>query len=140
MVASTRSTASMANRRRTLSTFFDSVAAIHANTLATPPAAQPAANSAGATFLASVRTLQREPFDMKISKSVRQKLFEDKNGRFSGTESHASALFAKMVSALQTAFVTEDIGFAPLFVLDNATLAIREEAKACGTCGWYVYA
>ncbi|KAK3236712.1 hypothetical protein CYMTET_53164 [Cymbomonas tetramitiformis] len=58
---------------------------------------------------------------MKVSKSVRQKLFEDKNGRFSGTECHASALFARMVSALQTAFVTEDIGFAPLFLLDDAT-------------------
>ncbi|KAK3235092.1 hypothetical protein CYMTET_54683 [Cymbomonas tetramitiformis] len=129
MVASTRSTANMAHRRRTLNTIFDSVAARHANTPATPPAAQPAANSAGATFLASVRTLQREHFDMKIAKSVRQKLFENKDGRFSGTESHASALFAKMVSALQTAFVTEDLGFAPLFVLDDATLAVRVEAN-----------
>ncbi|KAK3242959.1 hypothetical protein CYMTET_47387 [Cymbomonas tetramitiformis] len=129
MVASTRATASMANRRRALSTIFDSAAARHANTPATPPAAQPAANSAGATFLASVRTLQREHFDMKVSKSVRQKLFEDKNGRFSGTECHASALFARMVSALQTAFVTEDIGFAPLFLLDDATLPVRVEAN-----------
>ncbi|KAK3238527.1 hypothetical protein CYMTET_51468 [Cymbomonas tetramitiformis] len=92
MVASTRATASMANRRRALATIFDSEAARHANTPATPPAAQPAANSAGATFLASVRTLQREHFDMK------------------------------------TAFVTEDIGFAPLFLLDDATLPIRVEA------------
>ncbi|KAK3249584.1 hypothetical protein CYMTET_32880 [Cymbomonas tetramitiformis] len=131
MVASTRATASMANRRRALSTIFDSAAARHANTPATPPAAQPAANSAGAAFLASVRTLQREHFDMKVSKSVRQKLFEDKNGRFSGTECHASALFARMVSALQTTFVTaEDIGFAPLFLLDDATLPIRVEANA----------
>ncbi|KAK3278135.1 hypothetical protein CYMTET_13910 [Cymbomonas tetramitiformis] len=129
MVASTRSTASMANRRRALSTIFDSVAARHANTPATPPAAQPAANSAEAAFLASVRTLQREHFEMTIAKSVRQKLFENKDGRFSGTESHASALFAKMVSALQTAFVTEDLGFAPLFVLDDATLAVRVEAN-----------
>ncbi|KAK3251236.1 hypothetical protein CYMTET_39423 [Cymbomonas tetramitiformis] len=130
MVASTRATASMANRRRALATIFDSAAARHANTPATPPAAQPAANSAGAAFLASVRTLQREHFDMKVSKSVRQKLFEDKNGRFSGTECHASALFARMVSALQTAFVTEDIGFAPLFLLDDATLPVRVEANA----------
>ncbi|KAK3263736.1 hypothetical protein CYMTET_27469 [Cymbomonas tetramitiformis] len=130
MVASTRATASMANRRRALSTIFDSAAARHANTPATPPAAQPAANSAGATFLASVRTLQREHFDMKVSKTVRQKLFEDKNGRFSGTECHASALFARMVSALQTAFVTEDIGFAPLFLLDDATLPVRVEANS----------
>ncbi|KAK3286956.1 hypothetical protein CYMTET_5513 [Cymbomonas tetramitiformis] len=120
----------MANRRRALATIFDSAAARHADTPATPPAAQPAANSAGAAFLASVRTLQREHFDMKVSKSVRQKLFEDKNGRFSGTECHASALFARMVSALQTAFVTEDIGFAPLFLLDDATLPIRVEANA----------
>ncbi|KAK3241854.1 hypothetical protein CYMTET_48419 [Cymbomonas tetramitiformis] len=124
MVASTRATASMANRRRALSTIFYSAAARH-----TPPVAQPAANSAGATFLASVRTLQREHFDMKVSKSVRQKLFEDKNGQFSGTECHASALFARMVSALQTAFVTEDIGFAPLFLLDDATLPVRVEAN-----------
>ncbi|KAK3242965.1 hypothetical protein CYMTET_47352 [Cymbomonas tetramitiformis] len=130
MVASTRATASMANRRRALSTIFDFEAARHANTPATPPAAQPAANSAGATFLASVRTLQREHFDMKVSKSVRQKLFEDKNGRFSGTECHASALFARMVSALQAAFVTEDIGFAPLFLLDDAALPVRVEANS----------
>ncbi|KAK3274998.1 hypothetical protein CYMTET_16849 [Cymbomonas tetramitiformis] len=120
----------MANRRRALSTIFYSEAARHANTPATPPAAQPAANSAGAKFLASVRTLQREHFDMKVSKSGRQKLFEHKSGRFSGTdESHASALFNRMVSALQTAFVTEDIGFAPLFLLDNATLPISMEAN-----------
>ncbi|KAK3288601.1 hypothetical protein CYMTET_3937 [Cymbomonas tetramitiformis] len=130
MVASTRATASMASRRRALSTIFDSAAARHANTPATPPAAHPAANSAGATFLASVRTLQREHFDMKVSKTVRQKLFEDKNGRFSGTECHASALFARMVSALQTAFVTEDIGFAPLFLLGDATLPVRVEANS----------
>ncbi|KAK3234768.1 hypothetical protein CYMTET_54991 [Cymbomonas tetramitiformis] len=126
MVASTRATTSMANRRRALSTIFDLEAARHANTPATPPAA----NSAGATFLASVRTLQREHFDMKVSKSVRQKLFEDKNGRFSGTECHASALFTRMVSALQAAFVTEDIGFAPLFLLDDATLPVRVEANS----------
>ncbi|KAK3274213.1 hypothetical protein CYMTET_17590 [Cymbomonas tetramitiformis] len=34
-----------------------------------------------------------------------------------------------LVSALQTAFVTEDIGFAPLFLLDNATLPISVEAN-----------
>ncbi|KAK3272189.1 hypothetical protein CYMTET_19498 [Cymbomonas tetramitiformis] len=130
MVASTRATASMANRRRALSTIFDSAVARHANTPATaPPAAQPAANSAGATFLASVRTLQRKHFDMKVSKTVRQKLFEGKNVRFSGTECHASALFARMVSALQTTFVTEDIGFAPLFLLDDATLPVRVDAN-----------
>ncbi|KAK3252553.1 hypothetical protein CYMTET_38147 [Cymbomonas tetramitiformis] len=130
MVASTRSTASMAHRRRALSTIFYSVAASHAHTPATPAAAQPAANSARVAFLSSVRTLQREHFDMTIAKSVRQKLFENKDGRFSGTESHVSALFAKMVSALQTAFVTEDLGFAPLFVLDDATLSIRVEANS----------
>ncbi|KAK3250757.1 hypothetical protein CYMTET_39876 [Cymbomonas tetramitiformis] len=35
-----------------------------------------------------------------------------------------------MVFALQTAFVTEDIGFAPLFRLDDATLPIRVEANS----------
>ncbi|KAK3289612.1 hypothetical protein CYMTET_2969 [Cymbomonas tetramitiformis] len=35
-----------------------------------------------------------------------------------------------MVSALRTTFVTEDIGFAPLFRLDDATLSIRVEANA----------
>ncbi|KAK3284649.1 hypothetical protein CYMTET_7712 [Cymbomonas tetramitiformis] len=129
MVASTRSTASMANRRRTLSTIFDSVAARHANTPATPPAAQPPANSAGATFLASVRTLQRGHFDMKVAKHVQRKLFDGKEGRFSGAESHAAAIFTRMVSALQTIFVTEDIGFAPLFTLGDATLAVRVEAN-----------
>ncbi|KAK3239850.1 hypothetical protein CYMTET_50246 [Cymbomonas tetramitiformis] len=129
MVASTRSTASMAHRRRTLSTIFDSVAARHANTPATPPAAQPAANSAGATFLASVRTLQREHFDMKVAKHVQRKLFDGKEGRFSGAEPHAAAIFTRMVSALQAAFVTEDTGFLPLFTLDDATLAVRVEAN-----------
>ncbi|KAK3236124.1 hypothetical protein CYMTET_53730 [Cymbomonas tetramitiformis] len=66
---------------------------------------------------------------MKVSKHVQRKLFEGKIGRFSGTESHAAALFTRMVSALQTAFVTEDIGFAPLFTLDDATLAVRVEAN-----------
>ncbi|KAK3264544.1 hypothetical protein CYMTET_26725 [Cymbomonas tetramitiformis] len=129
MVASTRSTASMAHRRRTLSTIFDSVAARHANTPATPPAAQPAANSAGAAFLASVRTLQREHFDMKVAKHVQRKLFDGKEGRFSGAEPHAAAIFTRMVSALQAAFVTEDTGFLPLFTLDDATLAVRVEAN-----------
>ncbi|KAK3271205.1 hypothetical protein CYMTET_20433 [Cymbomonas tetramitiformis] len=66
---------------------------------------------------------------MKVPKAVRQKLFESKEGQFSGAECHASALFTRMVSALQTAFVTEDIGFAPLFLLDNATLPVRVEAN-----------
>ncbi|KAK3273055.1 hypothetical protein CYMTET_18687 [Cymbomonas tetramitiformis] len=67
---------------------------------------------------------------MEVSKAVRQKLFESKGGRFSGAECHASALFTRMVSALRTTFVTEDIGFAPtLFQLDNATLPVRVEAN-----------
>ncbi|KAK3279244.1 hypothetical protein CYMTET_12864 [Cymbomonas tetramitiformis] len=66
---------------------------------------------------------------MKVSKDVRQKMFKSKEGRFSGAECHASALFTRMVSALQTTFVTEDIGFAPLFQLDNATLPVRVEAN-----------
>ncbi|KAK3238843.1 hypothetical protein CYMTET_51183 [Cymbomonas tetramitiformis] len=66
---------------------------------------------------------------MKISKHVQRKLFEGKVGRFSGAESHAAALFTRMVSALHTAFVNEDIGFAPLFTLDDATLAVRVEAN-----------
>ncbi|KAK3286878.1 hypothetical protein CYMTET_5594 [Cymbomonas tetramitiformis] len=66
---------------------------------------------------------------MKVAKRVQRKLFDGKEGRFSGAESHAAALFTRMVSALQTAFVTEDIGFAPLFTLDDATLAVRVEAN-----------
>ncbi|KAK3272079.1 hypothetical protein CYMTET_19601 [Cymbomonas tetramitiformis] len=67
---------------------------------------------------------------MKVAKHVQRKLFDGKEGRFSGAESHAAALFTRMVSALQTAFVTEDIGFAPLFTLDDdATLAVRVEAN-----------
>ncbi|KAK3283404.1 hypothetical protein CYMTET_8895 [Cymbomonas tetramitiformis] len=62
---------------------------------------------------------------MKVCKAVQRKLFESKEDRFSGNESHASALFTRLVSALRTSFVTEDIGFAPLFTLDNAALAIR---------------
>ncbi|KAK3284399.1 hypothetical protein CYMTET_7947 [Cymbomonas tetramitiformis] len=120
----------MASRRRALAIIFYSEAARFANTSATPSAAAPAANSAGGTFLAAARTLQREHFDMKVSKAVRQKLFESKEGRFSGAEYHASALFTRMVSAMQTAFITEDIGFAPLFrLMDDATLPIRVEAN-----------
>ncbi|KAK3250441.1 hypothetical protein CYMTET_40171 [Cymbomonas tetramitiformis] len=64
-----------------------------------------------------------------VAKHVQRKLFDGKEGRFSGAESHAAAIFTRMVSALQTTFVTEDIGFAPLFTLDDATLAVRVEAN-----------
>ncbi|KAK3249460.1 hypothetical protein CYMTET_41117 [Cymbomonas tetramitiformis] len=66
---------------------------------------------------------------MKVAKHVQRKLFDGKEGKFSGAESHAVAIFTRMVSALQTAFVTEDIGFAPLFTLGDATLAVRVEAN-----------
>ncbi|KAK3255022.1 hypothetical protein CYMTET_35782 [Cymbomonas tetramitiformis] len=66
---------------------------------------------------------------MKVPKAVRQKIFESKEGRFSGTECHASTLFTRMVSALRTTFVTADIRFAPLFRLEDATLPIRVEAN-----------
>ncbi|KAK3258382.1 hypothetical protein CYMTET_32568 [Cymbomonas tetramitiformis] len=66
---------------------------------------------------------------MKVAKHVQRKLFDGKEGRFSGAESHAAAIFTKMVSALQTTFVIEDIGFFPLFTLDDATLAVRVEAN-----------
>ncbi|KAK3254725.1 hypothetical protein CYMTET_36070 [Cymbomonas tetramitiformis] len=124
----------MASRRRALGTIFDSEAARHANTPPTPLAPAPAAKSAGATFLAVARTLQREHFDVKVCKAVQRKLFESKEDRFSGNESHASALFTRLVSALQTSFVTQNIGFAPLFTLDNAALPIRVEAKNLCKC------
>ncbi|KAK3243360.1 hypothetical protein CYMTET_46980 [Cymbomonas tetramitiformis] len=101
MVASTRATASMANRRRALATIFDSAAARHANTPATPPAAQPAANSAGAAFLASVRTLQREHFDMKDGLCAADGIC------------HGGHWFC-----------------TPFPALDNATLPVRVEANA----------
>ncbi|KAK3246665.1 hypothetical protein CYMTET_43803 [Cymbomonas tetramitiformis] len=84
---------------------------------------------AGAKFIAAVRTLQREHFDGKVYKAVQRKLFESKEERFSGNESHASAIFARLVSALRTSIVTEDTGFAVLFTLEDAILPLRVEAN-----------
>ncbi|KAK3279258.1 hypothetical protein CYMTET_12851 [Cymbomonas tetramitiformis] len=121
MVATIRSTLGMASRRRSFATILYSAAARHAYTPQTLVTPTPAANSAGATFQA-VRTLQRDHFDVKVAKAVQRKLFESKEDRLSGSESHASAL--------RNAFVTEDLGVAALLTLDNATLAVRVKANA----------
>ncbi|KAK3250132.1 hypothetical protein CYMTET_40476 [Cymbomonas tetramitiformis] len=129
MVA-TRLTSSMASRRRSLATIFDSAAARNSVTPATPaPAGVPAANSAQAVFLAGVRSLTRERFDESVAKHVIRKCFREKHDRFTGTESNAQVLLSKLVPALQETFEAQDALFAPLFDLEDSTLAIRPEAN-----------
>ncbi|KAK3283979.1 hypothetical protein CYMTET_8348 [Cymbomonas tetramitiformis] len=120
----------MASRRRSLATIFDSAAARNSVTPATPaPAGAPAANSAQAVFLAGVRSLTRERFDESVAKHVIRKCFPDKHDRFTGTESNAQVLLSKLVPALQEAFEAEDALFAPMFDLEDPTLAVRPEAN-----------
>ncbi|KAK3253148.1 hypothetical protein CYMTET_37576 [Cymbomonas tetramitiformis] len=129
MVA-TRLTSSMASRRRSLATIFDSAAARNSVTPATPaPAGAPPANSAQAVFLAGVRSLTRERFDESVAKHVIRKCFPDKHDRFTSTESNAQVLLSKLVPALQEAFEAEDALFAPMFDLEDSTLAVRPEAN-----------
>ncbi|KAK3276904.1 hypothetical protein CYMTET_15055 [Cymbomonas tetramitiformis] len=120
----------MASRRRSLATIFDSAAARNSVTPATPaPAGVPAANSAQAVFLAGVRSLTRERFDESVAKHVIRKCFREKHERFTGTESNAQVLLVKLVPALQEAFEAHDVLFAPLFDLEDSTLAVRSEAN-----------
>ncbi|KAK3233859.1 hypothetical protein CYMTET_55876 [Cymbomonas tetramitiformis] len=124
MVA-TRLTSSMASRRRSLATIFDSAAARNSVTPATPaPAGVPAANSAQAVFLAGVRSLTRERFDESVAKHVIRKCFREKHDRFTGTESNAQVLLSKL-----EAFEAQDALFAPMFDLEDSTLAVRPEAN-----------
>ncbi|KAK3281761.1 hypothetical protein CYMTET_10471 [Cymbomonas tetramitiformis] len=120
----------MASRRCSLATIFDSAAARNSVTPATPaPAGVPAANSAQVVFLAGVRSLTRERFDESVAKHVIRKCFREKHERFTGTESNAQVLLAKLVPALQEAFEAHDVLFAPLFDLEDSTLAVRSEAN-----------
>ncbi|KAK3246060.1 hypothetical protein CYMTET_44389 [Cymbomonas tetramitiformis] len=120
----------MASRRRSLATIFDSAAARNSVTPATPaPAGVPAANSAQAVFLAGVRSLTRERFDESVAKHVIRKCFREKHDRFTGTESNAQVLLSKLVPALQEAFEAQDALFAPMFDLEDSTLAVRPEAN-----------
>ncbi|KAK3242776.1 hypothetical protein CYMTET_47550 [Cymbomonas tetramitiformis] len=129
MVA-TRLTSSMASRRRSLATIFDSAAARNSVTPATPATTGvPAANSAQAVFLAGVRSLTRERFDESVAKHVIRKCFREKHDRFTGTESNAQVLLSKLVPALQEAFEAQDALFAPMFDLEDSTLAVRPEAN-----------
>ncbi|KAK3287089.1 hypothetical protein CYMTET_5381 [Cymbomonas tetramitiformis] len=118
-------------RRRSLATIFDSAAARNSVTPATPaPAGVPVANSAQAVFLAGVRSLTRERFDESVAKHVIRKCFREKHPeRFTGTESNAQVLLAKLVPALQEAFEAQDVLFAPLSDLEDSTLAVRSEAN-----------
>ncbi|KAK3253490.1 hypothetical protein CYMTET_37258 [Cymbomonas tetramitiformis] len=120
----------MASRRRSLATIFDSAAARNSVTPATPaPAGVPAANSAHTVFLAGVRSLTRERFDESVAKHVIRKCFREKHDRFTGTKSNAQVLLSKLVPALQEAFEAQDALFAPLFDLEDSTLAVRPEAN-----------
>ncbi|KAK3241207.1 hypothetical protein CYMTET_49013 [Cymbomonas tetramitiformis] len=116
--------------RRSLVTIFDDAATRHATTPATPTvAAAPAAQSAGAVFLDEVRRLAKESFDERAAKLVIKNVYDDKHGRFHGTESHVSSVFARLVLALRDIFVTEEDAFSSLFDLEDATLPVRAEAN-----------
>ncbi|KAK3242515.1 hypothetical protein CYMTET_47803 [Cymbomonas tetramitiformis] len=120
----------MASRRRSFATIFDSAAARNSVTPATPPlGGVPAANSAQAVFLAAVRALTRERFDESVAKHVIRKCFREKHDRFTGTESNAQVLLSKLAPAIPEAFEAQDILFAPLFDLEQSTLAVRPEAN-----------
>ncbi|KAK3233115.1 hypothetical protein CYMTET_56566 [Cymbomonas tetramitiformis] len=128
MGTSTRS--HTAATRRSLVTIFDDATARHATTPATPTvAAAPAAQSAGAMFLDAVRRLAKESFDERAAKLVIKKVYDDRHGRFDGTESNVSSVFARLVLALRDIFVTEEAAFSSLFDLENATLPVRAEAN-----------
>ncbi|KAK3251378.1 hypothetical protein CYMTET_39282 [Cymbomonas tetramitiformis] len=125
MGTSTRSHTAAA--RRSLITIFDDAAARHATTPATPTVATaPAAQSAGALFLDAVRRLAKESFDERAAKLVIKKVYDDKHGRFNGTESNVSSVFARLVLALRDIFVTEESAVSSLF---DATLPVRAEAN-----------
>ncbi|KAK3237925.1 hypothetical protein CYMTET_52027 [Cymbomonas tetramitiformis] len=81
--------------------------------------AAPAAQSAGATFLATIRTLTRERFDQSVAKHVTKKCFQDKYDRFTGCERHAAVLFAKLIVGRWVA----------LFGHPDALLGVRILAK-----------
>ncbi|KAK3256025.1 hypothetical protein CYMTET_34825 [Cymbomonas tetramitiformis] len=120
----------MASRRRSLATIFDSAVVRNSVTPATPaPAGVPAANSAQAVFLAGVRSLTRERFDESVAKHVIRKCFREKHDRFTGTESNAQVLLSKLVPALEEAFEAERALFAPMFDLEDSSLAVRPEAN-----------
>ncbi|KAK3243438.1 hypothetical protein CYMTET_46904 [Cymbomonas tetramitiformis] len=129
MGTSTRSHTAAA--RRSLVTIFDDAAARHATTPATPTVtATPTAQSAGALFLDAVKRLAKESFDERAAKLVIKKVYDDKHGRFDGTESNVSSVFARLVLALRDIFVTEESAFASTFFdLEDATLPVRAEAN-----------
>ncbi len=121
---------SHATRRRNLATIFDDSAQRHAVTPPTPlAAAAPAANTATATFLATIRTLSRERFDESVATHVAKKILGGKSERFIGSENNADVLFSKLVPAIKEAFISEDPQFASLFDLSDATVAVRAEAN-----------
>ncbi|KAK3267015.1 hypothetical protein CYMTET_24396 [Cymbomonas tetramitiformis] len=128
MGTSTRSHTAAA--RRSLVTIFDDAAARHATTPATPTVtATPTAQSAGALFLDAVKRLAKESFDERAAKLVIKKVYDDKHGRFDGTEVNVSSVFARLVLALRDIFVTEESAFASLFDLEDAALPVRAEAN-----------
>ncbi|KAK3288935.1 hypothetical protein CYMTET_3602 [Cymbomonas tetramitiformis] len=119
-----------ASRRRNLATIFDDASLRHVVSPPTPlTTTAPAAQFAGAAFLATIRPLTRERFDEAVAKHVVKKCFLDKYDRFTGLETHASVLFAKLVPAIKETFIAEEPLFATLFDLDDATVAVRPEAN-----------
>ncbi|KAK3247409.1 hypothetical protein CYMTET_43093 [Cymbomonas tetramitiformis] len=74
-------------------------------------------------------TESSKSFDERAAKLVIKKVYDDKHGRFDGTESNVSSVFARLVLALRDIFVTEESAFSSLFDLEDATLPVRAEAN-----------
>ncbi|KAK3283802.1 hypothetical protein CYMTET_8520 [Cymbomonas tetramitiformis] len=91
--------------------------------------APPAAESAEAEFLQHCAVLRRQLFDASAAKYVLRKVVNDKSKKFTGSETMASDVWARMVSELRGAFLAEHSAFAPLFDLTDATLMVRREAN-----------
>ncbi|KAK3280924.1 hypothetical protein CYMTET_11265 [Cymbomonas tetramitiformis] len=73
--------------------------------------------------------LAKESFDERAAKLVIKEVYDDKHGRFDGTESNVGSVFARLVLALRDIFVTEEDAFSSLFDLEDATLPVRAEAN-----------
>ncbi|KAK3259210.1 hypothetical protein CYMTET_31769 [Cymbomonas tetramitiformis] len=80
-------------------------------------------------FLGEVRRLAKKSFDERAAKLVIKKVYDDKHGRFDGTESNVNSVFDRLVMALRDIFVIEEDAFSSLFDLEDATLPVCAEAN-----------
>lgn len=79
--------------------------------------------------MAATRTLSRTGFDESVAKHVARKCLGGKDERFHGNEPNAGTLLAKIVPSLQERFMSEDVQYAYLFLLDDDTITVRAEAN-----------